>query len=77
MEVILTHVGTENRDQQVRWPGDWPIPPVGADVRIPGLPEVVSVRTVVWYPEGGDDMPHDYPHVYIVVGPARPEWTQS
>lgn len=73
MEVVVTHVGTENHTQQVHWPKDWPIPPVGAEVRVPGLPEVTTVRTVVWRPEGGEAMPYDYPHVYLVLGSARPD----
>lgn len=71
MKVLVTHVGTMNSAHHISWPEDWPIPPVGAEVNLPALPEVTSVRTVIWYPQGASTA-YNYPHVYIVLGPRRP-----
>lgn len=70
MKVKLSAVGsTASRDTELTWPEDWPIPRVNDDIDIPSLPEVNSVRTVVWYPQGSEDSSE--PFVYIVVGPRR------
>lgn len=69
MNIMLTVTGTTNRDRFVVWPEGWPIPKVGDDVDIPDLPEVNSVRSVVWYPTGSEEQSE--PFVYIVLGPRR------
>lgn len=49
------------------------IPRVGDTVSVPGLSQGDTVvRTVVWYPFGGDGFaPEDGPSVYVVLGGPR------
>lgn len=53
------------------------VPREGEVVGIPGISQAHTVvRTVVWYPFGGDpdesDDPNSDPFVYVVLGNARP-----
>lgn len=71
MKIQLRTVGQIEplRDVYVDWPA---VPRQGDSVHIHGLD--LTVRTVVWYPEGGaGESIHDA-FVYVVVGNARPSY---
>lgn len=71
MKIKVTLVGIVDRRRRLDWPEGWPVPREGDTVEIPDLDESpLSVRTVVWYPEGGDD--DSEPFVYLVIGRRRP-----
>lgn len=68
-EVRLSVAGVN--DIEVPWPEGWPPPRVGETVSIATAtgPRTLTVRYVVWYPQGdplGDDP--STPHIYVVIG---------
>lgn len=71
MKIVTTLVGVTDYHRTLTWPDGWPIPREGDSVDLPGLPSL-AVRTVVWYPEGGDDGDEREPFVYLVIGNPRP-----
>lgn len=72
MNVKVSYVGTIDKSARIIWPDGWPVPREGDsfDVDVLGLSEVSTVRTVVWYPHGNEEVSE--PFAYVVVGPARP-----
>lgn len=74
MRIITTLVGIMDHHRELTWPKDWPVPREGDTIHLDGLderdPAELSVRTVVWYPEGDPDGIVD-PFVYVVIGQAR------
>jgi hypothetical protein len=74
MKVTTTLVGIMDHHRELEWPEGWPIPREGESVTLPGE-DNLSVRTVVWYPEGSDEDEEDRePFVYLVIGPHRPNF---
>ena len=77
MKIVATLVGIMDHHRHLTWPEGWPVPREGDTVHLPHLderdPAELSVRTVVWYPEGDDESEglDREPFVYLVVGQAR------
>ena len=74
MKIVTNLVGLMDHHRELKWPEGWPVPREGDTVHLDGLddqdPAELSVRTVVWYPEGEDDDAE--PFVYVVIGRRRP-----
>jgi hypothetical protein len=68
MKIKTTLVGIVDHTRTLDWPDGWPMPREGESVDVNGLGGL-SVRTVVWFPEGDDDDPE--PFVYLVIGQPR------
>lgn len=72
MKIIATLTGINDlRREPLDWPQGWPVPREGESVDM-GVAGLLSVRSVVWYPEGNRDSPE--PFVYLVIGPRRPTY---
>lgn len=74
MDVQVVLVGSQHYNRVIKWPAGWPVPPVGSEITVPEMPVyALSVRSIIWYPEGDPELTPDErkPFVYMVVGLPR------
>ena len=71
MKVQISIVGMPSGHRGgVPWPQGWPPPATGDNIAVDG--QLLTVKSVTWYPEGdrdGDSPLVPPPLVYVVAGP--------